>query len=182
MQIKALKNDVVEVSDSNSKVLLATAKVAAPAAEKGTILAGLFEDESGEANVLNRPGEYEYDNIEVINLEGKKQNDGVANLFKLVVENVHLVFFDGDVEDLGKQEWDLIGETHVLILNLKDKQEDVSKAISKFAPHRIVVLHAESKEAIEKVVGIPANDEESKLKFSSKEFNVEEPIVQVYLL
>jgi hypothetical protein len=179
MDIKVSKQGLVQLSGKEQKVFLGLTgfdhKPEAEAINIGNFNNGI------SSNVISSTGEYEIGDVEVMAWEARKTREGKANIFKVVLDEIHLSYIHAPLEDMDKQGWDLINGAHLVLINFEEKYKDLSKVINKLSPHVVIALGGE-KSVVEKATDLQVAGTESQYKFDSKDFAEDEPVTKLYIL
>jgi hypothetical protein len=127
------------------------------------------------------PGEYEYDGVGIVGIETRDAKVGLAELMLVRIDGVNVMAVTSQPEEIKKEQWDLLGEVDVLLI---DKQVEISgleKFVNRFNPYVLLMMNIEVVDA-EKSTGLRVEESARKFKFTTKDFEVEDPVTKLMLL
>lgn len=137
---------------------------------------------AAQSGVVSGPGEYEFSDISLIALEAASSSDGKAELFEVTLEGISALVIMSDPGDLKKESWDLIGDVEMVIVDMSQEYKDLDKLVNKINPFVLIAMGVEDKKKVETELEQTVTAEGASFKFSSKDFQGEDPSVRVLLL
>ncbi len=176
MQIKLASKELVELSGNNGSALIAFPDAKVPD------ISGLIFGPHIMPTVVSRPGEYEFAEVGMQALETKAEHVGVAELYNVEIEGIDTLFVMDGFGDLGKEDWDLIGDVEVMVVSLRNKPQGLEKLINRMIPYVVIAIDAESEAEAEKLLGLKPLTSNDKFKFTDKDFLAEDPATVLYLM
>jgi hypothetical protein len=175
-----LAGDTVRLSSSDATVLINPVATATNIdTSAANILLGDFKKISGY-NIIE-PGEYELFNVNVTALELKPEKIGIADFFQVEIDGVAVTIQQDAAAEIEKNEWDILVDTHVLVVNAPNADQKIDKLINKHNPHKLISINTTAEEAA-KSTSMPVKEQGKKFKFTDKDFTSEEYTTEHYLL
>ncbi len=121
-------------------------------------------------NVIDKPGEYEIDNIAVITLEVPNPDYVVVNDFVAIhSEGLDVGFLFGE-KGANKEFLKDVANIDILIVTSDINVENVKRVITLFEPQYLVILNSKNIEEVTKAYNYPNFTEEKTLKVKETDF------------
>lgn len=179
MQVNYIDQNSLVLKGATSSVIFAYTGDTSPAKvlEEGILMVGPIELDS----VVHRPGEYEVAEVSIVALETKNSPSGVADMFNITVENVSFLFVVNNGAGMSKEGWDTLGSVDVVVVDLS-RMQDIKKVLNRTDAKAVICVNYESVDKTAKIIGIEPEEPSTKLKFTEKDFQVEEEATALYLL
>lgn len=177
MQLKLLSKSVVAI-EGDSKQVVVELNGGEYKGEDPTVLVVSANQKPG---AIYGPGEYEYDGVGIVGVETRDAKVGLAEIMLVRVDGVSVMAVTSQPEEIKKEQWDLLGEVDVLLIDKEVQMTGIEKFVNRINPYVLITLNMDAAEA-EKVTGIKAESTDKKFKFSAKDFEAEDPATKLLLL
>ncbi len=181
MEIKLMKKGGVILSDNGKKAAFVRDKKAAEEAIKTEGLSILFGPVEMEG-VISKQGEYEKNDVAVIILDTDTENNGMGDIFKVLIDRFNIILIDKRIGEISKDNWDLLGNVNVVVVTDSAEISEAMKFIKKVTPEIVIYSGSAEIAEIEKKTGMKHTEAEKKLKFSDSDIAKEDSVSQLFIL
>lgn len=179
MEIKLHNDSVVQLKGKEVKLLFTFLENLPKGSSEVDRVVGAVANQS---KVLSQPGEYEYVSYGLMALEKREEPANIANVFKLDIDGVNLLFWQGTEVALDREDWQTLGQIDVLVINLKQDLNQLDEIMKKATPAVILGIDSADETKAEKITGMAPQASDKKFKFNKKDFATEDISTTFYLL
>lgn len=171
MKIKRATKNAIKVYSSEASVFISTGK-GSPEEENAFYLG----ENTGQEKALMTAGEYEYGVVEFIILEVREKREGKPNLYKIIMDDVHLLYVVDAIGSLDKTATDLVGQVDVVLFAGKDV-EAVEQIQKKFGPGKMIVFDYTNEQLDS--LGLSVEEGSPTINVKSSDFGNEEQSIEL---
>lgn len=175
MKIKRRSADTLLIEGDVGSILFSLTEV-------GPEIDGLVVIGPSSQNEFAKPGEYELGGITVMIAEQSDVMGGVGNLFKLVVDDVSLLFVTSDLPKIGKEISDFVGDVDVMFVTSTTTEKNYKSALAGFEFRQVSTIEDVSAEELEKLTGLKPAAEGATMKFSKSDMTGSDYAIQSFLV
>lgn len=177
MQLKLQSKSTLEIQGDNNIVYVEFRD----GEFKGELGENLLVSSVERTGGISGPGEYEYNGVSLVAMETKEVNVGNLELALVQVDGMSVFCVLDNPGELAKEHYEFLEDVDVLVLDKNVHIDEVDKFVNRINPYVLVVLNTNKEEA-EKYTGMTVELEDKKFKFTTKDFEAEEPATRLLIL
>ncbi|MCA9379440.1 hypothetical protein KC640_03345 [Candidatus Dojkabacteria bacterium] len=177
MQVKLISKSVVALEGENKQVMIEL-NGGEYKGEDPTVLVVSANQRPG---VIYGPGEYEYDGVGIVGVETRDAKMGLAEIMVIRIDEISVMAVTSQPEEIKKEQWDLLGEVDILLIDKEVQMTGLEKFINRINPYVLAVTNMDAAEA-EKSTGLKVEATDKKFKFMAKDFEAEDPATRLLIL